>query len=194
MQLPIKAHSHKTLGKYLAEQYFSEAPKRYIRAFLIGCTEPDKNPTTYIKGSLGNQLFRGHNWESSQRYMQRISNRLEQRRKLRLMDFYTLGKLIHYTTDAFTSTHNRSFTQNLHSHRNYEVNLQEFFLSYLAQPQEFSLTQRSTVMDTIRRSHWEYSLIPADVYTDSMFSVAVSRTVISLLLTGKAFKFSIPGL
>ena len=48
----MRRKSHKLLGEYLAREYMTDIPKSYVCAFLIGCVEPDRNPATYLKGSL----------------------------------------------------------------------------------------------------------------------------------------------
>ena len=75
----MRGKSHMCLGSYLAEHYLTDVPKVYIRAFLIGCIEPDRNPATYLKGSFRNQWLRGHNYLNARRYMARISQRLERK-------------------------------------------------------------------------------------------------------------------
>ena len=98
----------------------NDVPKRYVQAFLIGCIEPDRNPVTYLKGSIRHQWLRGHNYRNARRFMRRISVRLENKDSWNLYDYYTLGKLIHYTTDAFTYAHNDTFPTALTEHREYE--------------------------------------------------------------------------
>lgn len=191
---PIKTHSHHMLGKYLAEEYLLHAPKRYIVAFLIGCTQPDKNPATYLKGSLRCRPLRGHNWESAQNYMQRIAVRLERRHRLKLLDYYTMGKLIHYTVDAFTSSHNESFTDNLNAHRFYEKNLQVHFLSYLHKRKRLRQGIGGSVMDAIRSYHTEYSAAPSGIRSDCRYSVLVSSLVVCMLLAKSTLPFPVPGL
>jgi len=92
--------SHISLGHYLIDRYFSWQPRRYRQAFLLGCIEPDRNPATYLKGSFRSQWLRGHNYRNARHFMARISSRLEKKETLNLFDYYTLGKLIHYTADA----------------------------------------------------------------------------------------------
>lgn len=178
----MKAQCHRLLGRYLAEQYMSDVPRRYIRAFLLGCVEPDKNPTTYIKGSIRCQLLRGHNWGNSQRYMNRVSARLERKDRLCMLDFYRLGKLIHYTTDAFTYAHNESFHENLRQHRTYENTLQHYFRRYLAESHTVKTARQDTVMDVIQAYHYDYERRPSGVYTDSRYTVTVCCAVLALLL------------
>ena len=179
----IKAQSHYELVRYLSKKYLQNVPRICIRAFLLGCTEPDKNPATYLKGSIRSAFLRGHNWESSQRYMQRIAGRLARRKKLRLPDYYTLGKLVHYTADAFTSAHNSSFPKNLPAHRQYETSLQRYFLSYLKTPSSCSIGTDSGIMETIRRSHEAYRRRPADIRIDSEYCVAVTSAVVAALFS-----------
>ena len=180
--LQIKAKCHKSLGQYLTQTYLPIAPRRHIAAFLLGCIQPDKNPTTYFKGSLRCKWLRGHNWSNASRYMARLARRLEQRKKLWLLDYYALGKLIHYTVDAFTSAHNDHFPAQLQQHREYENQLQNYFLEYLKQPEYANSAVSGTVMDTIRTYHAEYIRKPADIQTDSKYCVLVTSLVVCMLL------------
>lgn len=173
----MRGKSHHQLGRYLAEAYMSTLPKRYIRAFLIGCIQPDRNPITYLKGSLRQQWLRGHNWGNAQNYMLRLSHRLERRRKLSLADYYSLGKLIHYTTDAFTSAHNAHFSENLQDHRQYEQALQSHFIHYLSQRPKIRTDAEKPVMDTIRRYHLDYIHRPVSIHTDTRFAIIVCSMV-----------------
>lgn len=178
----IKAKSHKTLGQFLSRNYLQVAPRRHIAAFKLGCTQPDMNPATYLKGSLRCQWLRGHNWNNASRYMARLSRRLEQRRKLRILDYYALGKLIHYTVDAFTSAHNAHFPVHLHQHREYEDHLQDYFLEYLKDVAPVCRPASGAVMDTITAYHDEYICKPTDIRTDARYSLLVTSLIICMLL------------
>lgn len=178
----MKAKSHQQLGHYLVDKYMDNAPRRYAWAFLIGCVEPDKNPTTYLKGSIRCQWLRGHNWGNSLRYMRRISVNLEQKERLRLWDFYRLGKLIHYTTDAFTYAHNDCFQENLKQHCRYEILLHQYFVRYLASAPASPCMQYDSVMEMIQAYHMDYRRKPAGVHTDSRYTVTVCCAVLALLI------------
>lgn len=180
--IQIKAKSHHLLGKYLVDQYMSSAPRRYTAAFLLGCVEPDKNPATYLKGSLRCQWLRGHNWDNSQRYMRRVCARLERRGKLRLLDYYALGKLIHYTTDAFTWAHNAFFTEDLKSHCDYEKLLQDYFPRYLRRQRLSQPERHSGLMETIWAYHQDYTSMPRGIHTDSRYCIHACSAVLALLL------------
>ena len=182
MQLRIKALSHKTLGKYLAGRYLHNASRQQIRAFLLGCTQPDKNPATYLKGSIRCKWLRGHNWNNARRFMERLARRLEKKQCLRLLDYYTMGKLIHYTVDAFTSSHNDHFPTALQIHRSYENQLQAYFLPYLKQRKHNAQTACTSIMETICFYHKEYAQIPSNIRTDSRYCVLVTSLVLCILL------------
>lgn len=178
----MRGESHRRLGYYLAEKYMQGTPRRYVRAFLIGCVEPDRNPATYIKGSIRCQRLRGHNYENARRYMQRLSLRLERKERLYLLDYYAMGKLIHYTVDAFTLAHNDFFPENLREHRAYEAELQEYFLSFLAGDPPPCPPENKPVMDTIRAFHRRYESRPAGIFTDARFAFTASCLVAAALV------------
>ncbi|MBQ8834877.1 MAG: zinc dependent phospholipase C family protein [Oscillospiraceae bacterium] len=171
------------MGIYLAEHYLEDIPQRYIRAFRVGCIEPDRNPATYLKGSLRCQWLRGHNYKNARRYMRTISSRLENKDKLNLLDFYTLGKLIHYTADAFTYAHNDTFTTKLGDHREYEVALQDHFLQYLEEDPQVDVKVARTIMEAIYSYHREYIRQPVDIHTDSEFALTACCCVLAILFT-----------
>lgn len=140
------------------------------------------NPATYLKGSLRCKWLRGHNYGNASHYMARLSRRLERRRKLRLWDYYSLGKLVHYTVDAFTSAHNDHFPAALQAHREYENRLQTYFLSYLKRPSLPKLPAYGNIMEAIRIHHDEYILEPADIRRDSRYCVLVTSLIVCMLL------------
>lgn len=184
----MRGQSHICLGKYLAEHYLSEAPKLYVQAFLIGCLEPDRNPLTYLKGSLRCQWLRGHNYRNARRFMRRISQRLEGKSHFNLLDYYTLGKLIHYTADAFTYAHNDTFPAALSCHREYENSLQEHFLAFLKEDPQINITVASSVMEAISSCHRSYEKQSADIFTDARFALNACCCVLAVLLVKPIFQ------
>lgn len=176
-----KAHSHRLLGNYLAYNYMSGSANRYRRAFLLGCISPDTNPTTYLKGSIRHQWLRGHNWNNAKRYITRISNRLEGKEKLKLLDYYKLGKLIHYTLDAFTQAHNAHFTKDLKEHRLYEDNLQRHFTDYLTRPKHIVPPEENGIFALIHRYHQDYLRSPKGISTDTKYAFTVCCLIFSIL-------------
>lgn len=178
----MRGKSHIYLGKYLVEHYMTDISQPCVRAFLLGCIEPDRNPVTYLKGSLRCQWLRGHNYQNARRFMRKISQRLEKKKdSLNLYDFYTLGKLIHYTTDAFTYAHNSTFQTNLGDHREYEVALQEHFLHYIQKDPAVDPQTARTIMEAIYRYHNEYESLDADIFIDSKFALTACCCVVAIL-------------
>lgn len=177
----MRGLSHQCLGRYLAGHFLSDIPDRYVRAFLLGCIEPDRNPATYLKGSLRCQWLRGHNYLNARRFMKRISRRLERKNAWNLFDYYTLGKLIHYTADAFTYAHNADFPADLSSHMEYEASLQEHFLSYMAEEPQINIVLAENIIHTIYRYHREYEQTEHSVRKDSRFALAACCCVMAVL-------------
>lgn len=155
--------------------------ERYQKAFLFGCIEPDRNPATYLKGSIHYQWLRGHNYCNAQQFMRHIAWRLEKKQKLNLFDYYTLGKLIHYTTDAFTYAHNDMFTTNLGDHREYEAALQNHFLTYIQSDPQVTHENAHSIMEAIYRDHREYCTLPANIHTDAKYALRACCCVLAVL-------------
>lgn len=177
----MRGKSHVCLGQYLAEHYLAGASRVHRRAFLIGCVEPDRNPATYFKGSIRHQWLRGHNYRNARRFMRRISWRLEGKEQLNLFDYYTLGKLIHYTADAFTLAHNDWFTTDLSEHRVYEAELQNHFLDYMKQDPQVNPRAAQSIMEAISQYHREYNTQPASIHTDTRFALTACCCVLAVL-------------
>lgn len=177
----MRGQSHICLGRYLARHYMTDIPDVYIKAFLVGCLEPDRNPLTYLKGSLRCQWLRGHNYPNAHRFMNRISRRLERKRKWNLFDYYTLGKLIHYTTDAFTYAHNANFPAQLRNHMEYEASLQDHFLEYMAQDPQVNPVTAHNIMSAIRRCHRDYEQTAYSISNDSRFALTACCCVLAML-------------
>lgn len=184
----MRGQSHRCLGQYLIQHYMTEIPEHYLRAFQIGCIEPDRNPITYLKGSLSCQWLRGHNYRNARRFMRKISQRLERKKhNLNIYDYYTLGKLIHYTADAFTYAHNADFPSQLSDHREYEAALQNHFLSYLAEDPQVDPMVAHSIMRAISSYHRHYEQVESNIHNDSRFALAACCCVLSILFAKPIF-------
>lgn len=184
----MKSNSHRTLGLYLIEQYLTEYPERYRTAFSFGCIQPDKNPVTYLKGSFRSQWLRGHNWENAKQYIQKVGDRLQACKRLRLLDFYRLGKLIHYTADAFTYAHNMHYTETLSAHRCYEKDLHEKLknhLSLLKSDLGIFFDPTGSVSGFISKNHSRYMCHQPCMEIDTEYCVRICAQVLQLLLQSK---------
>ena len=173
----MKGKSHKRMGQYLAEQYLDQASAAQRLAFRFGCIEPDKNPTTYLKGSLRSELLRGHNFSNAESFLCRLSKKLEQAEKDGLLFYYRLGKLIHYLADAFTWPHNKTFHGSLREHLRYEGQLQHSFLAARAWSSPVQ-PGTGTLFDWIRTEHRRYLTTAPSVENDCHFSMTAVQTAI----------------
>lgn len=177
----MRIASHYSLGYYLSEHYMQGVEPHYIKAFILGCVEPDRNPATYLKGSIRCQWLRGHNYENARRFMRKISRRLEHKENWMLWDYYSLGKLIHYITDAFTYAHNLDFPTGLADHREYEAKLQEHFLAYLQEDPQVDSRAARSIMEAIYSIHSEYEEQTGSINRDSQFALSACCCVLALL-------------
>lgn len=181
----MRAKSHRLLGQYLARRYLTGVSQPCVRAFLAGCTQPDKNPTTYLKGSLRSRWLHGHDYTNAKRYMRRIVLRLHQKCNWNMLDYYTLGKLIHYTADAFTAAHGEDFEGNLFEHRRYECQLHHYFATHLPRPFSPFPHVHNCAMETIRRYHRKYRKCPPNICTDTDYCIGVACLVTEMLTQGQ---------
>lgn len=182
----MRRNSHSQLGSFLARNCMRGAPKSCIYAFRFGCIEPDMNPATYLKGSCRIQRLRGHNFNNCEKYMKRISDRLEKRGVNNVFSFYRLGRLVHYITDGFTFAHNANFSGSLREHSVYEHGLHEFFPGYLRRCGDSLLDQREdgSAFGVIEREHREYMHQPANMLRDSHFAILTALSVVSIIMDG----------
>lgn len=177
----MRGKSHRYLGEFLVRQYMPGIPRSCVRAFLLGCIQPDRNPLTYLKGSLRRQWLRGHNFENAKRYICRTVSRLEKKQSWSILDYYTLGKLIHYTADAFTYAHNECFGTDLRQHQVYEAALQDHFLDYLGSHPEIKIQTFRSAREAIYSYHRTYSRSSQGIKTDSYFVLTACCSVLSIL-------------
>ena len=182
----MQAKSHRLLGQFLVNRYLTDLSRPYVRVFLVGCTEPDKNPTTYLKGSLRSRWLHGHDYTNAKRYMHRIIFRLNRKRCWNLLDYYTLGKLIHYTADAFTAAHRENFEGDLFAHRRYECQLHHYFATHLSRHANPYPHIHNCAMETIRYYHRQYRKCPPCISTDTDYCIGVTCLITGMLTARQA--------
>ena len=166
----MRNKSHALMGQILLHEYLADLPAVHAKVFLLGCTEPDKNPATYIKGSLRSQWMRGHNYSNANRYIMRLARRLDQKEYFSPWDCYRLGKLIHYCQDAFTFAHDERFPKDLKTHRRYEARLQNYFLDQATRRPIPSRRFQNPPMALILTMHEAYSRLPGSIETDTDYA------------------------
>lgn len=185
----MRGKSHRFVGRLLADRYMKNAPSVHRRAFLLGCIQPDRNPASYLKGSLRSQWLRGHHYGNALPFMLRTAHRLSGRQNLSLWDWYTAGKLIHYTIDAFTYAHNRAFPEDMAQHRAYECRLQEQFLRFLEESPELPENPPESALEILWLQHRQYRKQWGQPETDCDYAFSSSCRMMQLLTK----KLSFPG-
>ena len=178
----MKQESHRRLGRYLMGQLPLQPKRRHSTAFFIGCVEPDRNPLSYLKGSIRAKWFYGHNYQNAERWIDRTIRRLQRRRRWNLLDYYCLGKLIHYTSDAFTYVHNNCFNESLQAHRAYENDLQSLFFQRMRERREERIDRLRNLADGFRTVHAQYLAAAADVRRDCQYILDMTNRVFCQLL------------
>ena len=156
----MQTKDHKLLSEYIIGQTGGFAKKIYEKAFIIGSVEPDLNVFSYLKGSIKHRMFMGHNYHNSIRYVKNASDRLKRKEhsKWNVMDYFRLGKLIHYIADDFTLAHNEGFSGNLYEHNQYEDQLHSLFAEYLKCKEMFVIRYEPKVKlgELLERLHDKY--------------------------------------
>ncbi|MGI5977685.1 MAG: zinc dependent phospholipase C family protein [Candidatus Limivicinus sp.] len=178
----MKQQSHRLLGRYLIDNLPEQPKSLRTRAFLIGCVEPDSNPLSYLKGSFRSRWFYGHNYQNSDRWIERHIDRLKAKQHWNLWNYYCMGKLIHYTSDAFTYVHNNCFTEPISAHREYENRLQEQFLPRLRRNRDIKPHTAGDLNRFFRNSHENYLRKDADVRRDCNYILNITNWLFSQLV------------
>lgn len=169
------------LGKYLTDNLQGFPTRSYERAFLFGCVEPDYNVFTFLKGSLRESMFCGHNFKNAERLILRTAERLQQRKHWWILEYYRLGKLIHYLSDAFTSPHNDSYS--IADHALYEIRLHSYLAKCIAGSS--GMPQKcigESVVEYILTTHQQYINALKSPNTDVQYILDTTGMVFSLLL------------
>ena len=138
-------------------------------AFRIGCLEPDKNPSTYLKGFRTGHFFQGHNWNNSLKTVYKTGELLARKKRFNVIDYYLLGRIIHYISDGFTYAHNIHFGRNLPAHIAYEAQLETYFRTELSRPLILCDACHGTLLQILHRSRMNYLLKSSCPTNDARF-------------------------
>lgn len=154
----MQTRDHKVLAEFLVSEIGQELSAIYIKAFILGNIEPDKNPFTYLHGLVRGVKFHGHNYENILPVMGKLFGFLHGKRHWGVREYYHFGKLLHYVADAFTFPHNRIFRGNLREHCRYEKELHKRFLYMLQESQKQPVQERGrgSELECIKKLHEEY--------------------------------------
>lgn len=88
-------------------------------AFEYGCISPDVNPLTYVKG---------HTYAGTASYVKNVLTRLHGNLKSSV-DYFDLGRAVHFIGDYFTFPHTSEFHGTLSEHISYEKRLHRYIIN-----------------------------------------------------------------
>jgi len=178
----MQINDHMLIAKYLFNEKNYNDFNLKRKAFVLGCIQPDFNPLTYLKGSFNNKILHGHNFKNSFNFLKRKITTLKKKDKLRLKDYYNLGKIIHYLVDDFTYPHNSDFPENVIEHRKYEKELHEVFEEYLKNENKvinFSYLSKEEIIEYIVNNHDEYVEVKPTFLRDCKYILSVCISVLN---------------
>lgn len=188
----MQTKDHKALSEYIIKQTGGFKKKIYERAFIFGSVEPDFNVFSYLKGSIKNRMFMGHNYHNSIKYLKKASEKLAEKKqeKWNVMDYYRLGKIIHYVADDFTHPHNEEFSGTLYEHTVYEDELHKIMSEYLEQKEMLAIEieHKKKLSDAIENLHSKYSDICASHVSDVKWIVEITWMSVCYYLKPVNFK------
>lgn len=177
----MQIKDHILIAKFLFNAKFGFDSNIKRRFFILGCIQPDFNPLTYLKGSFKNKTLHGHNFENSFNYLKKKVGKLNAKEKLNAIDYYNLGKVIHYLADDFTYPHNTEFPENVIEHRRYEKDLHRVFKEYLNNDNKrlnYSYLSKQNIMDFLVKKHDEYMEDKPTFLRDCKYILNVCMNVI----------------
>lgn len=127
--------------------------------------------------------MRGHNFENSYAFIVKLINKIKANKLLGIMDYYKLGKVIHYVADAFTFPHNKEFKGSLSEHCHYEGILHNYMKAYLNEnnTQDISECNRIFSEKDICMLHKKYIEEKNGYVHDCRYIVSVTKCVLLYL-------------
>jgi len=181
----MKTEAHQVLGIFLLRQLPNGVKRQHKKAFLLGCIQPDKNPTTYIKGSVHHKVLGGHNWCNAKKYIQKLCRQLESQECWTIFDYYKLGKLVHYIADGFTLVHNCIGNSGIKHHRKYEQAQHKYFLLNMLHFTGDLQTPHGDLYSYIALKHRQYLADTRGPSTDQSYIMSVCSVTVKKLISGK---------
>lgn len=181
---------HRLLGEFLAQQMIKNTSPIANRLFVAGCVFPDHNPLTYLRGLYMGHPLKTHFLFLSYPEILRLCDKLENRKKLYIWDYYTLGALLHYAADAFTFPHNEHYTGNMLEHASYEHNeLHQTFEQYLTR--EFNIDMYTTdstqaLGSTFAELHDSYMEAEPEAICDARYICKICTIICARILEKEA--------
>jgi len=128
----------------------------------------------------------------------RLVRRLKRSHRRNILNFYRLGKLMHYVSDAFTYSHNPGFGGQIKGHHYYEKNLADCFRSQPFRDAALPKGKSDSAERIFLDAHRQYTETAAGLSTDLDYILKVTGSVFRLLVpetkTVKSRKLLLSGL
>ena len=169
----LKTESHLKLSIHLAKKYLSYAPLKTRVAFVLGSIGPDFNLFSYLKG-FKVHAFHGHNWENSRNFIKHKTNSILKSNFKSTINYYSLGRLLHFITDAFTYPHNRMYKGGLRQHTDYEKQLHNILMIALNNNPDQKTWLLNNNFDIIT-AHANYSIQNMTLENDVNWILAINE-------------------
>lgn len=128
-------------------------------AFEYGCISPDVNPLTYVKG---------HTYASTASYVRNTLNRLHGRLKSPV-DYFDLGRAVHFIGDYFTFPHTPRFQGSLSEHISYENCLHRHIITdsnEITTESRLDLSNAKKCIELLESVHEKYSKTRSSIAND----------------------------
>ena len=175
----MKKKDHLALARHLLAMCDDRGLHAHRSAFLLGSVEPDLNWFTYLRGLRSGKKLHGHNAENSAGHILRATCRLMNRGLESSWDYFTLGALLHYVADTFTSVHNSFNDMSVKDHLAYEMKLHDHLMERLASPQSVtSLTIPYSLICHLKEMHRDYSAHEPSVENDVEHIIRSCATIL----------------
>lgn len=188
------SEDHRLLGIFLAQQMIKNTSPLATHLFVTGCVFPDHNPLTYLRGLYMGHPLKSHFLFLSYPEILHLCSKLENREKLYIWDYYTLGALLHYVADAFTFPHNEHYTGNMLEHAEYEHGqLHKTFKQYLTgefQAEMCKTNNRQNIGSTFSELHDSYMQTEPSALCDAKYICRVCTMICGRVLEKECISFT----
>lgn len=202
----MQTKDHCMLAKYMAEQYnISNPPRR--AAFVLGNIMPDIDKLSYIQGYVELRkcakekapkswrishrerltfndhrclLIGGHTAEGSRKYINRRYRQLREKDEYTVLDYYRMGKMLHYLTDRFTHPHSMEYRDGFFAHVDFEERLHR--ISVILMPYFARVSTKKVPpipMETLYRA---YRSETPDPFNDYMYIITAYTNCMNKLV------------
>lgn len=169
----MKTEDHFRLAIHLKNQYLKNLPALSKLAFIIGSVEPDVNLFTYLLGWKIRFLY-GHNWNNAKKYLE---NKLQKTAHAQKVNWFSVGRIVHFTADAFTYTHNSYFVGGFYKHTKYEKQMHQYFIPQMTKAHPRFNNSGENLHQYILKRHNEYMWAPPSAKTDTEFILSAVNLI-----------------